>query len=218
MLNTIERVNNGKLDEILAERSGIQLDIGSGGNKMGPEFVGMDIRPLPGVDIVHDVTKFPWPLPDESVVRAVCSHLVEHIPPHSSDSKIVNLIELLLHKGVITDEEAREFIGEWDDRTPRFLRFMDEVWRVLKYDGQFAIMCPYGWSPGQQQDPSHVNSNNENTWRYFDPLMQGPNYPTGFLWKIYKPKPWAVERVYYAPEGNMEVLLRKRREDPSYYE
>lgn len=69
------------VDEILAQKSGIRLDIGCGENKQ-PGFVGIDIREMPGVDIVHDVETFPWPLPDESVIMAVSSHLVEHINPH----------------------------------------------------------------------------------------------------------------------------------------
>jgi SAM-dependent methyltransferase len=73
--------DNGRIDEILAAHSGIRLDIGCGGNKQ-ETFVGLDIRPLDGVDIVHDFEDIPWPLPDESVLVAVASHVVEHINPH----------------------------------------------------------------------------------------------------------------------------------------
>jgi predicted SAM-dependent methyltransferase len=66
---------------ILKEYGGIRLDIGCGANKQ-PNFVGIDMRDLPGVDIVHDVEQVPWPLPDECVIVAICSHLVEHINPH----------------------------------------------------------------------------------------------------------------------------------------
>jgi predicted SAM-dependent methyltransferase len=68
------------IESILAGKSGIQLDIGCGGAKQ-EGFVGMDVRPLPGVDIVWDVNEFPWPLPDDCVVQAIASHLVEHINP-----------------------------------------------------------------------------------------------------------------------------------------
>ena len=66
--------------ELLKQNNGIRLDIGCGANK-NPGFVGLDIRELPGVDIVHDIESYPWPLPDESVLMATCSHLVEHINP-----------------------------------------------------------------------------------------------------------------------------------------
>ena len=215
MLATVERTNNGRVDEIIESKAGIQLDIGCGGNKAGPEYVGLDLRPLAGVDIVHDINFFPWPLPDESVLRAVCSHLVEHIPPHSSDPRLRALVEMLIAQDVIAEDTATDYLGEWRDDTPRFMRFMDEVWRVMKPEGQFAIVCPHGYSPGQLQDPSHVNASNEATWAYFDPLEQVSG---GMLWRIYKPKPWAIESVTWAPEANMEVLLRKRQDDYSFYE
>jgi SAM-dependent methyltransferase len=67
--------------QLLKQNSGIRLDIGCGSAK-NEGFIGMDIRPLDDVDIVHDVESYPWPLPDNSVVLATCSHLVEHINPH----------------------------------------------------------------------------------------------------------------------------------------
>lgn len=98
-----------------------------------------------------------------------------------------------------------------------FIRFMDEVWRVTKPAGQFAISTPYALSKGYFQDPTHVNPCNEVTWAYFDPLAISA-YGAGTLYGIYKPKPWKIEHLSYDPSGNMEVILSKRREDRSYYE
>jgi SAM-dependent methyltransferase len=158
--------------------AGIRLDIGCGANCQSG-FVGMDIRALSGVDIVHDVEMIPWPLEDECVLQAVSSHVVEHINPHKFG----------------------------------FVNFMDEVWRVLKPDAQFAIACPHGASPGFLQDPTHCNALNETTWSYFDPLCP---YTGGALYRIYKPKPWRIEHLSWSPAANIEVILSKRREDPSY--
>jgi len=202
------------INTLLKEKGGIELDIGCGGNKQRG-YVGMDLRDLPGVDIVHNVLSYPWPLPDESVVRAVCSHLVEHIPTHPPDPRLASFVQLMIDKGAITEDEANAALGDWRDDMPRFIRFMNEVWRIMKPDGQFVIACPHGYSPGQLQDPSHCNPSNEATWAYFDPLE--PNTGGG-LYNIYKPKPWAVEHLSFAPYGNMEILLRKRRDDRSYHE
>lgn len=164
---------------ILRENNlGIKLDIGGGGNPQGPDFVNMDIRPLPGVDIVQDLEKFPWPLPDNCVSFAVASHVVEHINPA---------------RGV-------------------FLNFMDEVWRIMKPGGKFAIIVPYAGSSGYWQDPTHCNGCNEITWAYFDPLDRSR------LYYIYKPKPWKIVpgSLSYNVHGFMEVLLEKRLMDKSY--
>jgi hypothetical protein len=67
-------------DSLIKDKGGIRLDIGCGGNKQAG-FVGMDARPLDGVDIVHDLEVFPWPLPDECCLTIVGSHIIEHIKP-----------------------------------------------------------------------------------------------------------------------------------------
>lgn len=160
------------IDELLERESGIRLDIGGGENPQ-PNFVNMDIRDLPGVDIIHDAEDIPWPLPDECVLVAMASHLIEHINPHGGG----------------------------------FIRFMDEVWRVMKPGGEFAIACPHGSSQGYLQDPTHCNPCNEATWAYFDP--EEPN-TGGALWQIYKPKPWRIKYLSWSPAANIEVVLVKR--------
>lgn len=58
----------------------VRLDIGCGRNKQ-EGFIGMDKREVKGVDIVHDLEIFPWPIPDESCITVVASHFVEHLKP-----------------------------------------------------------------------------------------------------------------------------------------
>jgi len=69
------------IKKLVKEKSGIRLDIGCGANK-NPGFVGIDMLPLKGVDIVHDLEVFPWPIDDEVVLTATASHVLEHINPH----------------------------------------------------------------------------------------------------------------------------------------
>ncbi len=168
-----------KIQKILDEnQQGIRCDIGCGANKqLG--FVGMDYRKEPGVDIVHDLEKFPWPLPDECASLVMASHVVEHINPHGGT----------------------------------FISFMNEAWRVLKPDGEFLIAAPYATSPGMFRDPTHCNFVNEETWSYFDPIDKW--YKNG-LYSIYRPLPWLVKFNTWHENGNIEVVLVKRRIDKSY--
>lgn len=154
----------------------IKVDLGCGERKCGPDFLGMDVREVPGVDVVHNLEVTPWPFPTESVTLLSASHVVEHINPHDFG----------------------------------FIKFMDEAWRVLKYGGQFRISTPYAGSTGYWSDPTHVNPCTHHTFHYFDPLQV-----TG-LYSEYKPKPWKIEQLYFQIDGNLEVLLSKRYEDPSY--
>ena len=84
------------------------------------------------------------------------------------------------------------------------LSFMDELWRIMRPEGQLALAMPYGVSFGYVQDPTHCNPCNEATWQYFD-----PDYP---LYYIYRPKPWKIEKGFpvWQVTGNLEVLMRKR--------
>jgi predicted SAM-dependent methyltransferase len=41
----------------------------------------MDLRALENVDIVHDIQKFPWPVPADSCFQVLLSHVYEHIEP-----------------------------------------------------------------------------------------------------------------------------------------
>lgn len=65
---------------LFKKKAGIRLDIGCGSNKQ-PGYVGMDIRKVPGVDIVHDAQKFPYPIPSNVCLQVLLSHLWEHIEP-----------------------------------------------------------------------------------------------------------------------------------------
>ena len=46
---------------------------------MRPGWVNLDIAPLPGVDVVHDLDVRPWPLADGSIEHAECFDILEHL-------------------------------------------------------------------------------------------------------------------------------------------
>lgn len=91
-----------------------------------------------------------------------------------------------------------------------FIDVMNEAWRILKPGGQFRIAVPYGGNTLYNADPTHVNPIVPQTFHYFDPFAQMQTY------HVYKPKPWKIELLYWQPEGTIECLLSKRKEDPSY--
>ncbi len=56
-----------------------KLNVGCGTDiKAG--FVNLDVAALPGVDIVHDLTCFPWPFADGSFDRIELINVLEHLP------------------------------------------------------------------------------------------------------------------------------------------
>lgn len=169
MESTLKVVEQQGFD--ITQHQGIILDIGCGESKMDLEssrVVGMDKRNLPGVDLVHDIEVFPWPLPDACCLTVISSHVLEHIKPWLT------------------------------------IDLFNEVWRIMRPGGQWAISLPYAGSFGFWQDPTHCNGFNEATFQYFD-----PDYP---LWQIYKPSPWKIQKGFpvWQNTGNMEVIMNKR--------
>lgn len=86
------------------------------------------------------------------------------------------------------------------------VKFMDELWRILKPDGQLALSIPYAGSPVFWGDPMTCNGVNESTFFYFDPQYKE-------VYAYYEPKPWAIEKgsPQWVVGGNLEVLMRPRK-------
>lgn len=55
-----------------------RLNLGSG-TDIRPGYVNLDIAPLPGVDVVHDLEELPLPFEDASFDEVVCKDILEHL-------------------------------------------------------------------------------------------------------------------------------------------
>ena len=204
-----------KYNKIFKEKAGCRLDLGCGENKqLG--FIGLDFRKVKGVDVVQDLSVFPWlEIPSECADVVMSSHLLEHINPASSDPRLAGLIDLLLAKRLVSKKDIDINVGEYRF-LGGFVRFLDEVWRVLKDDGQLIAVFPYAGSPPYYQDPTHICPISHVTLSYFDPLAKDPDGNLYGLYNVYRPKPWKIVKCFYNPVGMIEVALEKRRIDSSY--
>jgi len=54
------------------------LDVGCGPAKT-PGAVGIDRHPYPGVDVVWDLDRTPWPFEEDTFDEIVASHVIEHV-------------------------------------------------------------------------------------------------------------------------------------------
>lgn len=180
----------------------MKLDIACGQNKQDG-FVGIDIADIPGVDIVHDLNIYPWPIVDGSVSEAFCSHYIEHIP----------LIEI------------------WSPRLQRnqdmLLAFFDELYRILVPGGQVTIVSPYYTSMRCWQDPTHRRAISEATYLYANrgwrELNRLDHYPIAadfdFSYSYIVEGAWASRseearafafRHYHNAINDIQVTLTKR--------
>lgn len=115
-----------------------KLDIACGQRKEAG-WTGIDIAKTDAADIVHDLMDFPWPIEDETVEEARCSHFIEHIPQ----------VCMCCRKQV----------------NPLW-RFFDELYRIMKVGAKCLIIAPYYSSHRAWQDGSHTRAISEHTFLY----------------------------------------------------
>jgi len=150
--------------------AGVSLDVGCGPSKQRG-CLGIDRVALPGVDIVHDIQEFPWPVPDNVCARIIMSHVWEHVEPRY-----------------------------------RF-RLMDELWRIIRPDGQLLIACPYAGTFLAHAHPEHYLCPNEATFQFFD-----PDYPLFMSGSYGLVRPWKIVRNEPNIAGCIEIILEPRKD------
>jgi SAM-dependent methyltransferase len=55
------------------------LDVGCGPHGKKEGSIGLDVRPAPHVDVVHDLNSYPYPFPSDEFDWIEMSHVIEHV-------------------------------------------------------------------------------------------------------------------------------------------
>lgn len=101
----------------LSSKQGIMLDVGCGEHAT-PGYVRMDKRALPGIDVVHDLEVFPYPIPDNACFRILLSHVFEHIEPKYRIQMMDELWRIMRHGGqLLVSAPYWQSIGAHQDPT-----------------------------------------------------------------------------------------------------
>lgn len=137
------------LPQKLAKRfpKGMLLDVGCRDRKQ-PNFLGLDSVARDGVDIVHDLEKFPYPIESESCLTIKCAHVIEHIKPWLVIPFMDELWRMLLPDGQLaisapyagspgfwqdpthcTAVTERTFL-HFDPDVPLYQQYQPKPWRV----------------------------------------------------------------------------------------
>jgi len=114
-----------------------KLNVGCGPD-IKPDWCNMDLVPLPGVNVVHNMMNTPWPFQDNSMITILASHVLEHVP-HSH-------------------ETGRD----------GFIAIMEEIHRILKPNGILIVRIPHHLNRHALEiDPTHTRVIHPETWDYF---------------------------------------------------
>lgn len=82
-----------------------KLNIGCG-RDIKKDYINLDVLKLKGVDVVHDLNKFPYPFKDNEFDEIECKAVLEHV---EDVSKTMNEIYRILKKGGIVNIEVPHF-------------------------------------------------------------------------------------------------------------
>jgi len=113
----------------------LKLDLACGQSPR-EHFEGVDLH-APNAKHKWDLTSYPWPLADSSVLALHCSHYIEHI-----------------EMGYVSNDGTPVRPGHPEARDA-FFRFFDECYRVLVDGGMMDVICPAASSDRAFQDPTH---------------------------------------------------------------
>mgnify|MGYP003799012569 CR=1 FL=1 len=146
----------------------LRIDFGCGQNCTvgadGVKFTGVDFVKCKGVDVVHDLTKFPYPFKADSVDEIVSNHFVEHLTGEDFMKHMDECYRILKMGGkmilrhpycfsarAFQDPTHRNFIP-----AERYLYF-DKNWRAanrldhypIKSDYEYQVYVTYHNDKGQ---------------------------------------------------------------------
>jgi hypothetical protein len=145
----------------------IKLDLGCGPNKK-ESFTGVDSRQFKGVDVVHDLTKIPWPWKDNSVTEVHMSHMLEHFTAMERVQVLNELFRILIVGGkasIITPHWASnraygDFTHQWPPVAEMMFYYISKEWRKTNAPHTDIEWNPDGytcdfeatWAYGMRQD------------------------------------------------------------------
>lgn len=118
----------------------LMISLGAGMEpEEGADWLNVDIVPLEGIDVVHNLMQYPWPFEDSSAKYIKAKDIIEHMATHLPDGR------------------------------SSIIAFIEECHRILQTGGTLWIQTPAWDSKYLWIDPTHVRGFDERTFDFFDP-------------------------------------------------
>ena len=122
------------------------LDLGCGSVK-AEGAVGLDNVGLPGVDIVHDLLDFPYPIENESFENIYLRHVIEHFYLNDFEKILNECSRILISDGVlqITVPHALSIAAFTDPTHKQFFTFASGYFWDKKYQKSYYNEINSSW-------------------------------------------------------------------------
>ncbi len=116
-------------------------------------WVNMDVVPLPGVDVVHNMLEPPYPFPEDAFDYILASHVMEHVPQVVQGRDGLLLVTQELHRilkpgGTLEVRGPNPRVGIYYFNNPTHYRVITE-WTfdgLVRPDGLEQESCVTYWS------------------------------------------------------------------------
>lgn len=146
----------------------MKLDLGAGTKKQ-EGFIGVDVRLFPGVDVVCDLGKDPWPWQDDTVDEVYCSHMAEHL---TAPERIhfANELGRVMKKGakaqIITPNWAScraygDLTHQWPPVSEFWFIYLNKEWREREAPHSDAYTCDFDHTVSYSTSPTLAGKNQE---------------------------------------------------------
>lgn len=115
------------------------IDLGCGTAKV-PGTIGVEVVPLPGVNVIANLTQYPYPFADDIFDKLYLNDVIEHLPDT--------------------------------------IKSMEELYRICRPNAHVYIRVINWNSSYNADDPQHVRTFSENTFKFFGTYKDRAYYST----------------------------------------
>jgi ubiquinone/menaquinone biosynthesis C-methylase UbiE len=167
----------------------VAIELGCGQTKQTVEFfeqnlnitptkiIGVDIVDCEGVDVVHDLTKFPYPFKDESADAIYTCHFQEHLDGDERMKFFNECYRILkpggkmrhIHPYYKSVRAVQDPTHKWPPISENSYFYWDKSWREMNKLDHYPINCDFEFNIYYiWQDPTVANKNEETRTFYID--------------------------------------------------
>lgn len=164
-------------NKVLVKQGLLSTPLLQAGDNGNVRIKGVDFVDIEGVDIVHDLTKFPYPFKDNSIDGIYSSHFVEHLDGFERAKFMDECYRILkpagkmrlIHPYYKSVRAVQDFSHKWPPISEHSYFYWDKNWREANKltHGNYNLKCDYEFAVYYTWQDGTVAMKNEETQRFW---------------------------------------------------